>query len=286
MLRLLLLQVLASCLWLGHSEVVTSFEDCHQFFYERATPSDALHPKKLARICQRYSNSYHYATLYDRDRRIPVYSAYIYGTGSGKKPHTPWFVEPSTDTFSSFYLAKLINETYLKDMDTESSIEKKYKITAQQIGESQAINQDYNNLQDLNRGHLSPSGHQSGNNSKTATFTLTNIVPQNSTLNKGAWNDYETKTMAEKTEDCKTTYVITGAVPGNTNIPNNRVNVPSHIWSAACCLVNKKRRKAWAVIAENDKNEVENLSLGDLEARLTELYKGKRVTLFSKACPR
>ncbi|KAL9854693.1 endonuclease domain-containing 1 protein-like isoform 2-T12 [Geothlypis trichas] len=243
MLELLLLQVLASCLWLGHSEVVNSFTNCSRFFYDGIPPTDVLNPNNPARICQFFRNLDHYATLYDRDRRIPVYSAYIYQPGPGNRSKL-WYAEP-----------QLINPTYSRDIDTETSISNRYKITPQQIGQSQAINQDYNQLHGLDRGHLSPSSHQSGNNSKWATFTLTNIVPQNSTLNKGQWNIYERRTMVQKTQGCVTTYVITGAVPGNTSISNNRVNVPSHIWSAACCLTNTTRR-TWAVIAENNRNQI------------------------------
>ncbi|XP_064589927.1 endonuclease domain-containing 1 protein-like [Zonotrichia leucophrys gambelii] len=272
MLGLLLLQVLASCLWLGHSEVVTSFGSCHGFFSDRIPPNNALNPQNPAWICQHFNNSYHYATLYDRDRRIPVYSAYKYEPGPGNRSKL-WYAEP-----------QLINPTYSKDIDTEKSIRNRYKITLQQIGQSQAINQDYNNLRGLDRGHLSPSGHQSGNNSKWATFTLTNIVPQNSALNKGQWNYYESQMTARNTQGCIETYVITGAVPGNTYISNNRVNVPSHIWSAACCQTNTIRR-TWAVIAENNRNRVQNLTRSQLEANLTQLYGRGQVSLFHSACP-
>ncbi|RMC10519.1 hypothetical protein DUI87_13324 [Hirundo rustica rustica] len=263
MLWLLLLQVFASCLWLGHSEVVTSFASCSQFFHAGTPPNNVLEPQNPAWICQRYSNAYHFATLYNKDKRIPAYSAYIYQPGPGARSKS-WFVEP-----------QLINPTYPKNMDTEYSLQKKYKITPQQIGQSQAINQDYNNLKDLNRGHLSPSCHRNGNNSKWSTFTLTNIVPQNSTLNQGTWNDYETTTMALQTQGCNITYVIVGAVPGNTYISSRRVNVPSHIWSAACCQTNTGM-KTWAVIAENNRDQVQNLTLAELETSLTQLYgKGK-----------
>ncbi|NXU16040.1 ENDD1 protein, partial [Pardalotus punctatus] len=274
MLWLLLLQVLASCFCLGHSEVVTPFASCPQFFYQGTPPDEALWPNKPAWICQRYNNSYHFATLYDRDSRIPIYSAYIYQPGPGKRPKT-WLVEP-----------QLVKQTYPKDMKTEHFLETQYNITSQQIGQSQAVNQDYKNLTNLDRGHLSPSGHQSGNNSKSATFTLTNIVPQYSSLNQGAWKDYENQTMQMETQGCNTTYVITGAVPGSTYIANKRVNVPSHIWSAACCVVGQKPRNTWAVIAENNKNQVQNLTLDQLETELTQLYGRGQVSLFHIDCPR
>ncbi|NXA99561.1 ENDD1 protein, partial [Cnemophilus loriae] len=275
MLRLLLLQVLASCLWLGHGEVVKSFASCSGFFYKNSPPSEALHPQNPAWICQRYNNQYHFATLYDRNRRIPVYSAYIYRPGSDKRPHTWWFVEP-----------QLISKNNLKDMERESVLIDQHGFTIEDIKGSQAVLDDYKNLQNLDRGHLSPNGHQGSRDSKTATFTLTNIVPQDSDLNRGQWNIYESKTMTRKSQGCQTTYVITGAVPGNTYVASGRVNRPSHIWSAACCLVGATPTDAWGVIAENDKNQVENLKLGELEDRLTALYGGKKVTLFHSACPR
>ncbi|NXD44013.1 ENDD1 protein, partial [Copsychus sechellarum] len=277
MLGLLLLQVLASCLCLGHSEVVTSFKTaCTQFFYEKTPPGDSLRPTNAARICQVYDNKYRFATLYDRNRRIPVYSAYIYKPGPGTR-YPSWFVEP-----------QLINQNYRKAMGTEESIIEDYSITSEEIGKSQAIDKDYRDATGLDRGHLCPSGHQSGNASRWATFTLTNIVPQYMTLNQGAWRVYEDRTMAEKARDCDTTYVITGAVPGNTYISEDRVNVPSHIWSAACCLKKEKPTSAWGAIAENERNnnQVKNLNLGRLEKKLSELYGGKDVTLFNSACPR
>ncbi|NWV29458.1 ENDD1 protein, partial [Origma solitaria] len=259
MLWLLLLQVSVSYLRLGHSEVVSSFANCPTFFYQGTPPNNALRPNNPAMICQRYKNSYRFATLYDRDSRIPIYSAYIYQPQNGTRPHVPWCVEP-----------QLINQTYPNEMKTEDFLKKQYHITSQQIGQSQAINQDYKNLTGLDRGHLSPSSHQSNNDSRVATFTLTNIVPQDSTLNKGAWQKYENQTMKNQTQGCTTTYVITGAVPGNKYIANKRVNVPSHIWSAACCIMGQNTTKTWAVIAENNKNQVQNLKLGQLETNLTQ----------------
>uniref|UniRef100_A0A8V5H905 Uncharacterized protein n=1 Tax=Melopsittacus undulatus TaxID=13146 RepID=A0A8V5H905_MELUD len=273
---LLLLQVLASCLWLGHSEVVTSFESsCPQFFFQNTPPNEALVPQNPAWICQRYNNRYYFATLYDKTRRIPVYSAYIYQPASCGRPKT-WLVEPEVSVLSS----------YPKMMKTEQSLSKEFKITLEEIGKHQAVLQDYTNLNGLNRGHLNPCCHQPDSDSKAATFTLTNIVPQNEKLNGGAWSIYEQQTMIKNTEGCKKTYVVVGAVPGNNYIANGRVNKPSYIWASACCEVNAKVRKTWAVIAENDRDEVESLTLGELEDKLTKLYGRSQVSLFDSACPR
>ncbi|NXN31230.1 ENDD1 protein, partial [Nycticryphes semicollaris] len=275
MLVLLLLQVLASCLWLGHSEVVPSFQSCPQFFFRETPPNNALQPNSAAWICQRFNNQYHYATLYNRDLRIPVYSAYRYQPGPGKKPGNLWMVEP-----------QLMGEIYPKTMEREWTLINYFNVSLEQLFQSQAILKDYKNLTGLNRGHLNPSGHHSNSSSRTATFTLTNIIPQDEKLNGGAWNNYEQQTMISKTKGCTTTYVVVGAVPGNNYIAKGRVNKPSYIWSSACCEMGTNQRKSWAVIAENDKNEVQVITLGDLENRLTQLYRKGQVSLFHPDCPR
>ncbi|NXS94432.1 ENDD1 protein, partial [Jacana jacana] len=271
---LLLLQVLVSCLWLGHSEVVTSFQSCPQFFIDEAPPNEALVPDNPAWICQRFNNQYHYATLYNRDLRIPVYSAYRYDPGNGQRPKI-WMVEP-----------QLIGRQYPRDMKTQDNLMNTTNVTLQQIANSQAISDDYKNLTGLNRGHLNPRCHQPNSNSIMATFTLTNIIPQNEKLNGGAWNNYEVTTMGSMSQGCRTTYVVVGAVPGNNFIASGRVNIPSYIWSAACCQISNTQRKSWAVIAVNANNPVQNITLRDLENRLTQYYGKGQVSLFHPDCPR
>ncbi|NXP06612.1 ENDD1 protein, partial [Thinocorus orbignyianus] len=275
MLLLLLLQVLASCLWLGHSDVVTSFQSCPQFFFDETPPNNALLPHKPAWICQRYNNQFYYATLYDRELRIPVYSAYRYKPGDDMRPGKIWMVEP-----------QLIDPDYPNGMEKVSTLIKNFNVSLEQIKDSQAVTEDYKNLTGLNGGHLNPTSHQPSFNSKKATFTLTNIIPQDEKLDNGAWNQYEVQTMTSKTKHCTTTYVVVGTVPGNNSIANGRVNVPSYIWSGACCDVGMDERKAWGVIAKNDKNAVQVMTLGQLEDRLTKLYNRSDVLLFHPDCPR
>ncbi|NWW75062.1 ENDD1 protein, partial [Climacteris rufus] len=271
---LLLLQVLASCIWLGHSEVVTSFASCPQFFYEETPPNEALEPPNPAWICQCYNNEYYFATLYDRNRRIPVYSAYIYQPGSAPT-NEGWLVEP-----------QLIDLTLPYFMAEELTVIDQYGVSFEKLSQSQAVLEDYKNLIGLTHGHLNPSDHHNTYSSKYPTFTLTNVVPQDEKLNNGAWSRYLSRTMRMKSKDCTTTYVIVGAVPGNNYIAKGRVNKPSHLWSAACCVVDNNYIKAWAVIAENDKNQVQLLTLGELEDTLTELYGKGQVSLFHRDCPR
>ncbi|KFU89963.1 Endonuclease domain-containing 1 protein, partial [Chaetura pelagica] len=275
MILLLLLQVLTSCLWLGHGEVVTSSlqSKCPQFFFWQTPPNEALTPANSASICQLYENQYYYATLYDRKERIPVYSAYIYQPKHTKRCQR-WMVEP-----------QLIDLKYPKTMETQSYVLHDLKVKKTLLKDSQAVLEDYEHPGDFHRGHLTPCSHTFDSSSCNSTFTLTNIAPQFAKLNQGAWKKYELTTMKNMAQNCKTTYVIVGTVPGR-NYLADRVNKPSHFWSSACCEQNDNRMKAWGVIAENNKNAVEELSLGELEKRLTDLYGRGPVSLFNNACPR
>ncbi|NWS22651.1 ENDD1 protein, partial [Pachyramphus minor] len=266
MLWLLLLQVWVSCLWLGHGKVVPSFTNtCNEFFYQKTPPNNALLPQDPAWICQTFNKQLFYATLYDVNRRIPVYSAYKYEPKNFTTNHT-WMVEP-----------QLISLNLSENMQTVRTLKKQAKISIQQIMDKQAVNKDYNNS-GLDRGHLNPNGHHNTTVSRNATYTLTNIVPMNKTLNRIAWKNYEQQTMRNKSQNCRTTYIIVGAVPGNSSISNGRVNVPRHIWSGACCKTNNNTVSAWAAIAED--NQVKDVTLEELENKLTELYGMKQVSLF------
>uniref|UniRef100_A0A8D0DJT5 ENDD1 protein n=1 Tax=Salvator merianae TaxID=96440 RepID=A0A8D0DJT5_SALMN len=259
----------------GRGEVVTSFEDtCPQFFFRETPPSIEFGHSGYVQICQRYKNQYRYATLYDRNNRIPVYSAYLYNPGQAKRPKT-WRIEP-----------QLIDSTLQPEIETEYTLEQKTGVTEDALRQSQAVSNDYKNLIDFNRGHLNPNSHQPDVDAKTATFTLTNIVPQYIKLNGGSWNNYEQATMASNTQGCRETFAVVGAVPGNNFIAQGRVNKPGYMWSAACCVIDNNHLKSWAIIAQNDEDAVETLTLGQLEETLAKLYNLNNVLLFHSDCPR
>lgn len=90
----------------GMSEVVKPFEKCSEFFSEEQPPviPDILNPNsdhaRYKKICQKYSftsagSGYTFATLYDTESRIPVFSAYKYTKGEHfTRPMIPWRIEP------------------------------------------------------------------------------------------------------------------------------------------------------------------------------------------------
>ncbi|XP_015280234.1 PREDICTED: endonuclease domain-containing 1 protein-like [Gekko japonicus] len=277
MLLPFLFLISASFLLPGYGEVVSSFDNCGGFFFNGRFPNDALTPSNPACICQKYESRYVFATMYDRTRRIPIYSAYVYNPKAGQRA-TDWMIEP-----------QLANNQYGPDMEDE----RETAIPVAEIEASQATFNDYKAAPYyVDKGHLNPVAHQSDPVSKAATFTLTNIVPQFNRLNQRSWKDYETETMARKNAEFKCTkiYVITGAVPGDTSIAGGRVNYPSRIWSAACCVIDANKRESWGAIADNNWQippdvipPVTERTLQQLEQDLTSLY-GAAVDLFGGSC--
>ncbi|XP_038854957.1 nuclease EXOG, mitochondrial-like [Salvelinus namaycush] len=138
------------------------------------------------------------------------------------------------------------------------------------LGWSQALN----NFSSYDRGHLNPAGHHEGEASK-ATMTHTNVAPQDGKMNKGLWNQYETRLKVNLSEGCSKMYVVTGVVPGDKWVDQNqRVNVPSHYWNAYCCTDNNDNPlKSGGALGPNTAFSVvtEYNSVTDLETKLRRL---------------
>ncbi|XP_051788708.1 endonuclease domain-containing 1 protein-like [Erpetoichthys calabaricus] len=274
MMLLMLVIPWISTMW-GNCEVMKGKKfTCTQFFHKGEEPS-GLEPNRSARICQTHEGKVHFATMYDREKRIPIYSAYKYNRKDGKFNRS-YYYEPQ-----------------LVDLKNGKKMMKMPENATKEVKESQAVSEDYKKenmnifSKQYNRGHLNPIIHHNDIHSKEATCTLTNIVPQLQDLNGGQWTKYEGIEMQNFTKGCKKTYVIVGVITGNNYTYTNnekRVNVPSHIWTAACC-VNEKgtSEKFFGYIAKNNKNEVKNISLVDLQYLLKTAF-GSDVTLFNGDC--
>ncbi|XP_053532057.1 endonuclease domain-containing 1 protein [Ictalurus punctatus] len=252
----LLLLPLSICL----ARVVNDFtQSCPQFF---ANPNDVVSPPtgftgdRFKRICQTLNDQAEFATLYDTENRIPVYSAYRF-TGLMKCKRTDkWYIEP-----------QLENGTLGPNMDTESAVRNIV---------NQAENADYAGSR-LHKGHLAPVFHATSQSCSDATFTLTNAAPQNPSFNSGKWKVTE-RAMANSLKNyCLnknwSAFVVTGVVPGNNKM-NNRVRIPSHFWTAFCCLDNNNIPiHSGAYIGENSNDFAPyRKSVLDVETELTQLY--------------
>uniref|UniRef100_A0A8C8RYN3 Endonuclease domain-containing 1 protein-like n=1 Tax=Pelusios castaneus TaxID=367368 RepID=A0A8C8RYN3_9SAUR len=97
-------RVLLGCvsLWAGLAVAeVGTFDLCRAYFYRQTEPHGFDRTSDdSAQICQKYTGTYHFATLYDKSNRIPLWSAYKLikpdkGTQEPRRPND-WFVEPQS----------------------------------------------------------------------------------------------------------------------------------------------------------------------------------------------
>ncbi|KAL6481267.1 hypothetical protein MHYP_G00093470 [Metynnis hypsauchen] len=263
----LLLLALSGC----SSEVVDDFtQTCPRFI---ANPGGTLSPptvfkeKNYKQICQILNNTYEYATLYDTANRIPVYSAYKFEGRKGCDRKGNWYIEP-----------QLEDQRYGPKMASESNVT--------QIN-NQAVNADYTGTSTHHfvKGHLAPVLHATSQSSANATFTLTNAAPQNNKFNNGKWKKTENVVAKTLEKKCKgnSAYIVTGVVPGPDKL-KNRVRIPSHFWTAYCCLDNNLQMKAsGAFIGENKNDPVKKMSVKNLDRKLSDEY-GKVFRVFGGKC--
>ena len=176
--------------------------------------------------------------------------------------------------------------------------------------EVQAIEIDYSNT-GFDRGHLNPASYNC-DKAREATFTLTNAIPQNPCFNEQTWKILEQTARTAMRKLCNfpgaKRYFVTGTVPKNRMIPNeahdaesdrvrefNRVSVPSHLWTAACCDSSKaidatKRANGGFSFAYYGENKAyscpTNSAVSDLETWLKWSYSQnlKSITIFADDC--
>ncbi|KAM9331097.1 endonuclease domain-containing 1 protein-like [Gastrophryne carolinensis] len=259
-------------------EVLYDFSDvpvCQDFFYRGQEPL-GLSSNATANICQRLEGQYYYATLYHRQARVPIYSAYILEKSTTSRPDlssSNWYLEPM--------LAGIPEPDMLQPSHS------KMQANLEEVTEYQAVNDDYRNS-GYSRGHVNPSMHHSSQ-SQLSTFTYTNMAPQDATFNSGTWNQYETYLRDKILSSCSQTHVLSGVLlsgsaPGEGKWLRERVNVPDFFWSAFCCVQPDGTRRAEGRLGRNSAPyDTITKSIPDLEEVLGNTYGGP-VTLFQAGC--
>ncbi|XP_078261561.1 endonuclease domain-containing 1 protein-like [Rhinoraja longicauda] len=202
-------------------KVVADFQPCQQFFKDGFAPrgfENDENKHSIVKICQMYKNVSHFATLYRKDLRIPVYSAYSYTYSNPPiDPCRPgcWFYEPQIESLS--------NNANMQNTPIKTS-------------EKQAMDANYKQS-GYDRGHLYPFSFNH-KDSATASCTLTNAVPQKRSANV-KWYHYAEKAVKGLTKDCHNTgrrmYLVTGSGDYNHGKMNGTVSIPGLLWTAACC---------------------------------------------------
>uniref|UniRef100_A0A3B5ACS7 DNA/RNA non-specific endonuclease domain-containing protein n=1 Tax=Stegastes partitus TaxID=144197 RepID=A0A3B5ACS7_9TELE len=261
------------------TKLVDSVSDCAEFLLQRSPPripgilqgGTVQNQNRYEVICQTLRDQKRYVTLYDTENRIPVFSAYKYkGEQDKEEPKTKWKIEPE-----------------LEERNTNNMREDQYIY--------QASNKDYKTDARYTRGHLFPVSHAFDRNDKSSTFTLTNIVPQVISFNDGSWQKVESCTKCVLQKYCISNngdpegFVVTGARPSTSNTLNNRVNIPSMLWTAFCCYSRNTNR--WLAsahwgdnIAEYESKYLQTKTLAQLHQELSSV--GSRFEAFpGRQCP-
>lgn len=268
----------------AQAKVVTSFDDCKEFFYKDTEPGGM--DQNAKKICQHTASSGpFYATLYTVPHRIPLYSAYRFDP------------QCSSDTGST-------NTWHLEPQISQPQSSTQYMVRENQNDQNnfkgnQAVSSDYSDT-GYDRGHLNPNSFQC-REGRTATFTLTNAAPMDPCFNRIHWKSWESTLrsflLSKLASDgyLATAYIVTGTVPDtNLRIPQRgisedpeRVTVPSQIWTAVCYKHYSDDRKSlsFGYIGKNRPAEpgISLMSVSNLNIRLSRDLSGT-VQIFADDC--
>ncbi|XP_049922657.1 uncharacterized protein DDB_G0290587-like [Epinephelus moara] len=248
------------------TEVVQSISDCAEFLLEH-TPPDVpgvlkegkiLDQNRYKVICQTLSNVRTFVTLYDTKNRIPVFSANKYRGDGGKRPPPIWKIEPQ-----------------LEDIRSNKNM---VPVSKKKTYNNQAGDIDYKDQTVYDRGHLFPCSYGATENDKKATFTLTNIVPQENSFNQGSWQRMEScvKCVLDKycinNNNITEGFLVIGAQPGNNKL-KDRVNIPSMLWSAFCCYSHSENKwlasAHWGENIKDSSKYLQTKTLAELHNKLS-----------------
>ncbi|XP_065140748.1 endonuclease domain-containing 1 protein-like [Paramisgurnus dabryanus] len=260
------------------SKLENNITQCGDFFFQGKAPvfPDILNDSITQNdsyeiICQTYKNKSRFATLYNTTNKIPVFSAYKY-----------------TGTYQTTNRLGQMGQLWM----TESQLEPSGAEMSEPFVK-QARNQDYwikKNVYTCTPGALFPISHAADNETAESTLTLTNSVPLKDDFREGLWSLVENTTKEDMDINCRdnnnniVAYVLTGAIAGNNKM-NNRVNIPTLVWTAFCCF-NKETlysRGFWAENKPEKKTEIKLKSLKVVQEYLKKKF-GKPVELFSNNC--
>eukprot|EP00062_Callorhinchus_milii_P025191 gi/632985906/ref/XP_007909942.1/ PREDICTED: endonuclease domain-containing 1 protein-like [Callorhinchus milii] len=271
-----------TCFQLTEGEVVATFQGrCEGFFRGGREPAGFRNEATL-QICQQYKGRARFATLYNSNLRLPVYSAYLLHPHGMSAREDSWLIEP-----------QITNRSWPADMQTPGQLSREIRQSSRtvkaRLGKSQALEEDYKG-DPYDRGHLNPVAHQAGTN-REATFTLTNVAPMHRTLNRGSWRVCEEQLRDLSSSLCPPgvpVYVLTGTSPpflGKIPVTSpGRVSVPRYVWSSLFCKLNASSSFSLAHVGDNELHTVSSMKVSELETLLA-LHYGRRISLYPNSAP-
>jgi endonuclease G len=143
----------------------------------------------------------------------------------------------------------------------------------------------------FDRGHMCPSGDRTRSvEDNSATFLMTNFVPQLPANNQGPWNDFENycRTLANAGNEL---YIFSGGQGSLGTIANGRVTIPAVTWKVVLVLPNgsndlqrvNKSTRTIAIVVPNQGTVTNNWRLYRTTVRRVEHLTG--LNFFSRVSP-
>ncbi len=114
------------------------------------------------------------------------------------------------------------------------------------------------------RGHVAPSGDMFDQQSQQECFSLANMIPQESSVNRGVWEGIESATR-KLTKDRGELYVVTGPIYSGSGIQKigGAVMVPTQVFKA---IYDPKRNEAGAYLVGNiEGSQSQTITIAELE---------------------
>ena len=119
------------------------------------------------------------------------------------------------------------------------------------------------------RGHMAPAANMPTASAMAQSFSLANIVPQDTKQNAGPWAKIERDTRKYALRAKGSVYVITGPVfaKNSETVGANQVHVPTHLFKL---VYDPSSNKSWAYWQSNSHDAKVNppISYSELEKRL------------------
>lgn len=169
---------------------------------------------------------------------IVLSSAVYAGCPQNYPKGLPIAVPNTVELCSSFYVSVydknhksvvFVSEKLSKDSNVGSVIRVNAFRSDGRVGSAGAINSDY--VGSFDRGHMAPAADASDSVQMKETFLLTNITPQEPTLNRNAWKKLENRVRKMRQTRNEDMWVLNIAIyPNEPKYIGNAIPVPSGYW--------------------------------------------------------
>lgn len=155
----------------------------------------------------------------------------------------------SGTTKTPVYVVERLNTAKIKDADEKRN--DKFFADARLPSKERAVLEDYKGS-GFDRGHMAPAADMPTPTAMAQSFSLANMVPQNSENNRGPWSSIERATRDYAARARGDVYVFTGPLYEKTSWQTvhqaGTVSVPSHLFKL---VYDVKAKNSWVHLIEN-----------------------------------